>query len=974
MALREQMGTRTEGKQEENLNWLSDLGLQEYVALDLETTGLDAEKDQIIEIGAIRFRDGKESERFEQLIDPKEPLDPFITALTGITDENLRGQPIFADVAPNILKFIGDSPLVGQNISFDLEFLASSGKRLSSQRSRANPFLFAASEVLDTAQLGRVFWPEWPRFGLASMTERFGVKQEVAHRALADARTTGNVLCRMMELMPERIWEAMARDLAFLIGGTFHRSERFFGRLATISEGRKAPRESPIEPIPSDTRQLTEIARPSPQEIFGEDGCLKKVLADFECRPAQLQMAEAIQEALEQNRIFLCEAPTGVGKSLAYLVASALWTSEAPTEGRQVVVSSHTKALQEQLHRKEMKTVQALGIPAISAVLKGRENYLCRRRLQNLIREAPVRLPDEDRLRLMPLVRWAATTSSGDISEIGGFQPNAAPWLWSQVCNDAASCSGSHCGAGKGCFFQKAKERAANAQIVFVNHALLFSDPARFLQKPSPLRKLVLDEGHHVERAVVGASRIELNSFNLRGSLMRLVEERGERGLLMRPGVPASHGKKSGDEASELLSEIRETVARLYPAIRSYFEGLAVSLPFENEGRLSKIRFRQGDAICEIISSRGAFLLGEWSELLQKSQQLLRLLQEPRDDGKISKDFLLEFRSSIENLVGVRENIARILTADDDDWVFWAQTYGGNARTVSLHACPVFIGADLQKDFWPLIDTAAITSATLSTQGNFEHCRESLGLDELPPERLREEILPSPFALSEQMRLFVPVYLPNPRRDSEVWISAVENMTAEIVRRFRRGTLILTTSLELLERLGTALMPVAKTSRRTVLVQGRDGAPAELLEEFRQRKNAVLVGTANFWEGIDVIGEALEILIVTRLPFDVPTEPWIAARMEKIADEGKDAFYHFSLPEALLRLRQGLGRLIRHRQDRGIALIADSRVFSTKFGAVIREGLPVIPEAVTSPSELWQLCDDFFGERGNSQRRSSSGD
>jgi len=965
------MEAQTEEKQAESLGWLSGLGLQEFVALDLETTGLDAERNQIIEIGAIRFRDGKESERFEQMIDPGEPLEPFIVALTGLTDENLRGQPAFSTVAPSLLEFIDSSPLVGQNVSFDLEFLAAAGKRLSGHRSRANPFVFANHEVLDTAQLGRIFWPEWPRFGLASMAERFGVKQEVAHRALADARTAGHVLCRMIEMLPGRIWEAMARDLAFLIGGTFNRSEHFFGRISTMAEGRKAPSESHFEKGGIDaTEKYVEATPPCPREIFGQNGRLKKVLAGFEWRPAQLQMAEAMQMALERNQILLCEAPTGIGKSLAYLVASALWTMEAPEEGRQVVVSSHTKALQEQLHRKEMRIVQGLGIPVGSAVLKGRENYLCRRRFQNLIREAPVRLPDEDRMRLMPLVRWAATTATGDISEIGGFQPSAAPWLWSQVCNDATSCSGSSCGAAKGCFFQRAKERAANAQIVFINHALLFSDPSRFLQKPSPLRKLVLDEGHHIERAVVSASRIELNSFNLRSRLMRIVEERGERGLLMRLGAPGGRKKRHHDEATELLAELRDMVGRLYLAIRSYFEELAMSLPLEGDRRLSKIRFRQGDQISRIIAAKGALLLGGWRELIEKLQELLRGLQESRDDGRLPKELLLELRSSIDGLAEVKENLGKILEAGDDEWVFWIQIYGGDGRTVSLHGCPIAIGSDLQKAFWPLMDTAAITSATLSTQGTFDHCRESLGLEDLPPERLHEEILPNPFTLSKQMRLLIPVYLPHPRRDSENWVSAMEEMTAEVVRRFRRGTLILTTSLELVDRLGASLMPVAQASRRTVLVQGRDGAPAELLEEFRQRKDAVLVGAANFWEGIDVIGEALEILILTRLPFDVPTEPWIAARMERLADEGKDAFYHFSLPEALLRLRQGLGRLIRHRQDRGIALIADSRVFSARFGAIIREGLPVTPQAVTSPSELWQLCYEFFGENESAQRLS----
>jgi ATP-dependent DNA helicase DinG len=268
-------------------------------------------------------------------------------------------------------------------------------------------------------------------------------------------------------------------------------------------------------------------------------------------------------------------------------------------------------------------------------------------------------------------------------------------------------------------------------------------------------------------------------------------------------------------------------------------------------------------------------------------------------------------------------------------------------------------------------DTAALTSATLAADGTFDHCKQSLGLAELPPERLQERVLATPFDLPEQMRILIPVYVPSPRGSSEEWVDAIGDLVTGAVRRYRRGTFVLTTSLDLLSRLAAKLAPVAQLERRTLLVQERDGSPAELLEEFRERRDAVLLGAANFWEGVDVVGEALEMLIVTRLPFDVPTEPWIAARHEKLAEEGKDAFYQLSLPEAILRLRQGLGRLIRHRKDRGIAIVADSRVFSARFGAVIRANLPVAAEAATSPAELWQMCDEFF-EGGARESRAIS--
>jgi ATP-dependent DNA helicase DinG len=945
---------------------LENLGLREFVALDLETTGLDADSERVIEIGAARFRDGGEVEHLEQLVNPGRPLDPFITALTGLTDGDLHDQPPFSTVADTLEDFVSHTPIVGQNVAFDLAFLAAEGKRLSSHRNSAD-FRFAQNEVLDTALLGRVFWPEWPRFGLSSLAERFGVVQASAHRALADARTVGQVLCAMLEILPERIWEEMADDLAYLIGGTFHPAERFFGRVAALAKGRKQERTVlSLESESEKSREHDAGELPSPEEVFGQDGRLKRVLSHFEARPAQLQMAQAVQSALMKNQILLCEAPTGVGKSLAYLFASALWISEDPRLERQVIVSSHTKALQEQLQRKEMRTLRDLGIPVRGAVLKGRDNYLCRRRLRNLIREAPLRLSDEDRIRLMPLVRWSATTTTGDISETGAFLPTAAPWLWAQVCNDSMSCSGSRCTPAKGCFFRAAQERAARSQIVFVNHALLFTEPSRFLQKPAPLRKFVLDEGHHLERAVVSASSIRLDSFFLRGGLARLIEERSERGLLPRLMSARSHEARLDDEVRELLAEIRDGVRGMYGTVRVCFEELPKSLPLETEGGRAKLRFQQGNRVHQAILSTAGNLFVQWKELTAKLETVLHSLQKPGEGERISKEVLLELRSSLDNMAQIEAQLSKVLEADDSDWVFWVEMRETGRTSVSLHAAPMFVGSFLQKNFWALTDSVTVTSATLSVQGTFEHLEKKLGLTELPQERLQEEILPSSFDLAQQMLLLVPTYLPHPRIQSEGWGSGVEDVVSEVVRRFRRGTLVLTTSLEFLDRLAAALAPVAQSAKRTLLAQGRDGAPAELLEEFRRRRDAILLGAANFWEGVDVLGEALEILILARLPFDVPTEPWIAARMERLGVDGRDPFYELSLPDTILRLRQGLGRLIRHRQDRGIALITDSRIFTTRFGAMIQASLPVKARPVSSPEDLWELCRGFFArEKGS---------
>jgi ATP-dependent DNA helicase DinG len=938
--------------------WLAALGLSSYVAIDLETTGLDPTTHRIIEVGAVRFRNGKPDAEFRTFIHADRPLDPFISELTGIRDSDLTDAPQFADIASDLLDFIGDDALVGQNIDFDLGFLRAGGEDLL-PRAQADRFSFFQTRVLDTAWLARVFWAELPGFSLAALSRTFGVELEHAHRAVNDARATGSVLAKMIEQLPSRVWYDLADELNGLISTTTHRSRFFFEALTELTRSIERPPQA-MEETPQEPE--AESALQPLDQLFGEAGTFEQRLPFFRFRPMQLELARAIESALDQNKILLAEAPTGVGKSLAYLAPALRWVTADPEAGRQIVVSSHTKVLQEQLFRKDMAEIHsAMDGNFRAAVLKGRNNYLCRRRLKLLLREARERLTDVDRMQLMPLLRWSELTATGDISEISGFNPRHQPFIWSQVASDSLACAPSVCSVAKGDFYRIAQERAAKAQVLFVNHALLVSDLPRFT---AGFKRLVLDEAHQIEKAMVGAMTVEISSASFRNLLSRLVDERSSRGLLAAAVAKLKHGETHylHETGTALVSRVRG----LFAVSRQGFNYLAdqfVRMLADND-RSGKQRFRVGERLhTEICRAIGPFL-SEWTEFSSALKDFTLAIADLRGEEKFPAETLVELKSAADNVEQIREQLAQMLREDDPNTVVWAE-YGRSPHYnwCSLYAAPVSIGKIMARVFWPAVESVTLSSATLTVGGQFGVLKESLGLDALPAERIREIVLASPFRLSEQMRTFVPTFLPAPRADATAHSDALVNLISQIVDRFPRGTLILSTSNMLVDKLTSALKPVVRRAERTLLSQGSSGSLAEILAEFRRLGNAVLVGAASFWEGIDVVGDALQILIVTRIPFDVPTDPWVAARCEALQEAGHDSFSEYTVPVSALRLKQGIGRLIRHPQDRGIAIITDPRLFTSRYGRIIRESLPSQPVSARSEGELFTEIESFFNSR-----------
>lgn len=928
---------------------LQSLGLDTFISIDLETTGLDSRSDRIIEIGAVRFEGGKPSEEYHSFVNPDRLLDPFITDLTGIQDSDLKNAPGFLEISHELRDFTAEWPLVGQNIDFDLSFLKEAGEAVRG-RSRRNPFLFAERYFCDTAFLGRVFWPELPSFSLASLTEFFEIEIGRHHRAVDDARAAGSLLVRMIDHLPRRVWKDLADKLTALINGTNHRNRHFFAYLQKASKNKKAAvKESATEDLQREEEKLSTV-----EEYLDKDGRFEKRFDFFRHRAMQIEMAREVESALEQNRVLLIEAPTGTGKSLAYLLPALLWTARDPSEQRQVIVSSRTKTLQSQLFEKDVREIrEVFGAEFKAAVLKGKKNYLDKSRLNRLIKEADEYLSDYDRIQLMPLVRWSEITATGDISEISAFDPVRNAYLWSLVSSDPAVKD------KKGDFHRAAQKCAAESQLVFVNHALLMSDLDRLTAKPDGMCKVIIDEAHHIEAAIVSSLTTEVNPSLLRSALLPVCDEKAERGLLLRLRKSLD---RSQTEKLELERRIQDLTV-LHAELRQRFADLAetTSAMIEGESRPAKFRFRSADRLHTEICRFLEPLAAQWSGCFRSVEDTLTAIQQLDPEERPPQTTLNELRSAADQLEEQGKRLRKVLQVDDENLVRWVEAGRGlRGSWCSIYSAPVSVGNLMENSFWPVLDTAVLTSATMSTGGNFNHLRGTLGISEREESRVREVILESPFSLECRMKLTVPVFLPKPSANSPVHSDELAAIIAHLMETEHRGTLVLCTSNDMVDRLSAALVPAAKKFSRQLLHQRRGESPHRLLERFKKHKTAILLGTASLWEGIDVAGEALQILIIAKLPFEVPTDPWFEARCEALSAEGINPFQDYTVPAAVIRLKQGIGRLIRRPDDYGVVILADPRVVRSSYGEYIRRSLPVVPQVSRSMEELLETVSSFF--------------
>lgn len=904
-----------------------------FVCLDTETTGLDAAAE-IIEIGLIKMVDGVITGRYSQLIKPQQPIPVHITQLTGIDNDMVADKPCWQEVQEEILQFMGDHLLVAHNVSFDRGMIEHHiGTTLPNQWA-------------DTHDFAKVFLPHLTSYKLISIAAALEITSSGFHRAIQDAEVTAKVLYRLLETACN-VDPFTLQDIANLYPDDPSGFARLLQEVRTyaISHAEIGKQYPNVQKSPEYGKKPS-LTFEQVEQFFAPDGLMDKASPAFQYRPQQVGMLQAIMQAFRQQEHGIIEAGTGTGKSFAYLVPSLLWAYE---NNCRVIVSTNTIALQEQLFHKDIPFLkQALDFDFPVALSKGRSNYLCRRRFEQYRRQSSTMLWPE-KIFLAQLIYWLSMTEQGD-KEVLNLNKLEHQY-WSNISSQSETCLGNQCSQFRNCYYMNNRRQCENSMLIITNHALLLQNIKLDQQILPAHSHVIIDEAHNLEDEATKQFTDTVDLELLRKTSQQLLRNSSIISRILHRLRDVQEGIDAYSELLNIQRELKEDVDTLEGYLREAIHYIFTvrQLSRNNEWRITG-KERESDwwQALSAILVRASEMTASLHRRLSRVRNLIDLFE---DFELLAKELVFHQGWFVE-----QEKLLNTFLyeqrAHDIYWLEYQQSTWGN--NLSLSIAPIDVMPMLKEQLFNQNDTIILTSATLAIANNLRYTAE---LYLLEPDEYVRYITPSPFDYEKQSRLAIPTDIADYSQVSEEHYTTMLIASLEkIISSVTGGVLVLFTSYAVLNKVYFALKQSRHLHHYQILAHGQDGSRTSIIQQLNQNSHTIVLGANSFWEGIDIKGTGLTTLIITKLPFQPPTKPIISAKMEYIQAKGQNSFNAYSLPQAVLKFRQGCGRLIRTAGDWGAIIVLDKRLLTKNYGRQFIASLPKQP-VIRKPLE--ELCEQL---------------
>ncbi|WP_438351229.1 ATP-dependent DNA helicase DinG [Paenibacillus sp. FA6] len=925
-----------------------------FAVLDFETTG-NQPGDEIIQVGlAIIEEDQSISRVYGSYVNPGIPIPPFISNLTGISNSDVENAPSLEEMMMELVPLLDDVVLVGHNIAFDFNFLQNSLDRCG--------YLPYAGRLLDTIDFLKICFPSLTTYQLGLVSSQFGIQHDRPHQADSDALATAHVLLKCLDelvslplITLQRLSELFMdedSDLAWYFDALCREKEKepaqdleshtFYRQLALAVEDWtdiSTPRDD------ADDNPLKNVD--FPEYLAQIEEGLRSIMPQYEARESQSMMFTEVMNALDQEKHLLIEAGTGTGKSLGYLIPAIY---QSVKREQKVMVSTHTINLQEQLRERDIPLLtQVVPFPFKAAIFKGRQHYLCLRKFEHKINRRDFTNPKEDLILAAQMIVWLTQTETGDDEELNLGARGGD--FWETVSSDSDSCLGRACPWFRKCYYHRAKHEAGIADVVITNHSKLFTDIKAGHQLLPAYEYLVIDEAHHLEEVAGKHLGLHMRYFNVIHTLSRLYKDnRNGQFPVLRQQLHSSNDEKAADWAlltdrmSGDLVDVKEHWDRLSDMLFALLPERSDAAPGDTGQFVLRLQPSKKPKDWEVLKEIENQIYVTLGEVIRSSDKMINEIRENLEDFNF-ESLLTDISGLVKDLASQREDLHFFISLNDAGNVYWMEANGHyRSKSLQMYAVPVDVSQQLKEVFFDKKKSIILTSATLSIDKSFQYMIENLGLQEASDQdQLVTVQLPSPFRYRDQALLIIPRDFPSVKGSigDALFVETLVKSLAETAIVTQGRMLVLFTSYRMLRQVYEPLSKALSSTDIAVLGQGVDnGSRSKLIRRFQDSSASVLLGTNSFWEGVDIPGEALTCLAIVRLPFQPPNHPLVEAKSELLQQQKKNPFMKLSVPQAVIRFKQGFGRLVRTASDRGIVIVYDTRVIESYYGKYFLYSLP----------------------------------